>query len=148
MATDVPILQISESTGRALGAAEWGRARAVSGAILPTFGVARAVKDRDDDDHVVVNDEEHLVGESPCQRASRVSMHRGVLEWVSEDGVYGRIDGHKEILTHAWYALLVPVEGLLEVCFCLRPDDQPVSHLRRAILSRTTGQGEPAVGSW
>lgn len=118
-----------------------------SEAILPALGITGAVKDGDHDNDIRLYDKEHLIRESPCQSPADTSVDRWVLKRVAQDGVYGRIDSHEQIRAQTGDSAFVPVEGLREFCLGFRTNDEPVPHLRLAILSRTTGQGAPTAGS-
>ena len=118
-----------------------------SEAVLPAFWIAGTVKDGDNGNDIRLHEEEHLVWESSRQNPADTPINDRMLKRVAQDGVHSRIDGYKEIRTESGDPAFVPVEGLRKFRLRFGPDDQPIGHLRLPILSRTTDQGAPAVGS-
>lgn len=116
-------------------------------AILPVSGVPCAVKDCNNDDCVIGNDKQHLVRESACQGAACISMNHGMRKRIAQDGSERSVNGGKEVGAQTRHPTLVPVECLLDIRLRFGPDNQLASHFRLVILSRTTDQGAPAVGS-
>jgi len=105
------------------------------------------MEDGNHNDDIGFHEKEHLIRESPRQSPASIAVDHRVLKWIAKDRIYGRIDRHKQIRTEAGNAAFVPVEGFCEFRLSFGSNDQPIRHLRLAILSRTTGQGTPAVGS-
>ena len=66
---------------------------------------------------------------------------------ISENGVESSVQGKQELFAEAGDPAVIPIEGLRDIDFGIRPDYQLAVHDRVLILSRTTDQGEPAAGS-
>lgn len=114
---------------------------------LPSLRAAFSVEDGENDNSMLFEHEENLIGKSPDQCTAEVPVHHRKPLGTAEDGVKGGVNVKQKVRPESGDSLLIPVEGFAHFRLGLGTDKQLVLHLRPLIRSRTISQGDPLPGS-
>ena len=99
------------------------------------------------DTHLIsINDEQNLIWKSAKQRSSDGFVNKGKSKRIPGDVRQSCLDGQEKLQAKPGDLCLVPIKGLTQFGFGLRPKDQLARHVRLRSLAFTWLQGEPSRG--
>jgi hypothetical protein len=116
-------------------------------AIAPTPRTPAAVEAGDDLDFSIgLDDEVENVWKATQDSLTRRFVDDGKSEGILTDGPNARFDDTQKLRAQSRITCFVPVEGILNLRFCLRAEDDAMCQLEPRRRARTSFHGRPTPG--